>query len=196
MSQMRVTASTAGTFYLNVIAFTSPVYQTIAGVQTKTMAHYFPIKTNQPEIKFTVQFASEGDYELFQDYVRKAQVNALFDSKQPWVTLWWPERNIENWTGFIKEFEAGAQRFSPAPQAAFTVELVESMVSKKATLASFGANFWTLIGSTGEIPWVDKILKPPAAPVDTSPTLTEPNPVSAPPGEGGFGGGSGGGGSW
>lgn len=42
---------------------------------------------------------------MFQDYVRKSQVSALFDQKQPWVTLWWPERNIDNWTGFIKEFE-------------------------------------------------------------------------------------------
>lgn len=169
MSQLRLTSQAAGTFYMNVTAFTSPIYQTIAGVQTKTMQHWFPIKTNQPEIKFTVRFASEGDYEMFQDYVRKSQVSALFDQKQPWVTLWWPERNIDNWTGFIKEFEAGAQRFSPAPEASFTVELVESMVSKKASLWSLGANFWTLIGSTGEIPWVDQILKPPTPPVDTSP---------------------------
>lgn len=131
------------------------------------MQHWFPIKTNQPEIKFTVRFALEGDYEMFQDYVRKSQVSALFDQKQPWVTLWWPERNIDNWTGFIKEFEVGAQRFSPAPEALLTVELAESMVSKKVAAVVAGRELLDADRLDGEIPWVHQILKPPTPPVDT-----------------------------
>lgn len=194
---MRVTSRWAGTFYMNVTSFQSPIFQTIVGAQAKHMAHWFPIKTNQPEIKFAVQFANEHDYELFQDYVRKSQVASLVQATDPEVTLWWPERSIRNWTGFIKEFAAGGERFDPSPRASFTVELVESMVSQKATLWSLGPNYWTLVGT--EIPWIDRILKPPTPPAADQSTGVPP--ISSPPGDNGFGGGGqgggvGGGGSW
>jgi len=192
VSQLRLTSRYAGTFYMNVTSFQSPIFQSIVGVQTKTMHHWFPIKTNQPEIQFSVQFANEHDYEKFQQYVRNSQVASLVQSEQPWVTLWWPERSIQNWTGFIKEFQCGGERFDPAPKASFTVELVESMVSQRAVLSSVGADFWNLLGV--ELPWVDKILQQPVPPSSQARGSDEAAPTSRPPGQGG--GGMGGGGSW
>ena len=74
MSQLRVATNTFGNYQMNVLSFTSPISGSINGVQTKKMKQWYPIKANQPEIQFNVQFTSEQDYETFQTFVRDSQL--------------------------------------------------------------------------------------------------------------------------
>lgn len=137
---------------MNVIAFSSPIFGSIGGAQTKRAMQWYPIKANQPEIQFDVQFASEMDYEKFWKFVRESQqlsLNAGGGSGNPlneMVRLNWPERNINNWSGLITEFEAGGQRANPVPQAQFTVFLFDSFVSRYTEIATFPANFYNSFG--------------------------------------------------
>lgn len=132
-----------GTFKMNVLAFSSPISGSISGAQTRKYMRWYPIKANQPEIQFDVQFIGEQDYERFQDAVHESQKLSL-SSRQPMVRLNWPERNINNWSGLITQFQGGGMRFNPAPRAKFTVFLFDSYVSsynEMTQLASLGANF-------------------------------------------------------
>ncbi len=134
-----------GSFRMNVLSYNSPVFGTMASVQTRTMLQHFPIKANQPEIQFDVQFSSEQEYERFQKFVKSTQNYALTVGQES-ITLNWPERGIDNWTGVIKEFRAGGMRRNYAPRARFTVDLVVSMVSKKQLYGSTGSPFSSILG--------------------------------------------------
>ena len=145
MSQLTITTDTLGTYNLNVLAFSSPIFGSISGAQTRDQMHWYPIKANQPEIQFDVQFFGEKDYESFQNLVHQSQRWAL-TAAQPMIYLNWPEKNINNWSGLITQFQGGGMRFNPAPRARFTVFLFDSFVSQynQATeLASIAADFGT-----------------------------------------------------
>jgi hypothetical protein len=135
---------------LNVLAFTAPIVSSITSVQTRPMLQHFPIKVNQDGIELTVIFRSEAEFERFQAFVRRHQVNAqrmgTVGIDAALVTLSWPERNISNWTGIIKEFRAGGERFNPAPHAKIGVSLVTSMVATRTDIASWAMNFLTIAG--------------------------------------------------
>jgi hypothetical protein len=146
MSQLYVRTTYAGQFALNVLNFQSPLFGTMMSAQTKRMAVYFPIKAQQPEIEFEVIFASVGDYQAFQDFVRTTQLNALSNDTEPGVTLWWPQRNILNWSGTIRQFAGGGQRFVYAPRARFVVDLVDSLTSQRTTVSSTAPIFDTVFG--------------------------------------------------
>lgn len=140
MSQLQVLTDTAGNFKLNVLAFSSPIFGSINGVQTKDMKVWYPIKANQPEVSFDVQFIDEKDYEAFQKLVRDSQRWAL-NAPRPMVHLNWPERNINNWSGLITEFQAGGMKGNPAPRAKFTVYLFDSYISQYSEMASIAPKF-------------------------------------------------------
>lgn len=144
---------------LNVTSFSSPLYGQLTSVQTKKMAHHYPIKCAQPEIKFSVQFSSETDYENFQKFVRAHQQGVLASTNLVWLN--WPERNIDNWTGVIRQFKAGGMRRNFAPQASFTVDLVDSMLSHRTNLASLPQLLWQTIYGAGMGPGA--VLAPPTA---------------------------------
>lgn len=152
-------SSPVANWQLNVVSFSSPVYGEISTAQTKKMAHYYPIKVNQPQIEFSVQFTSEKEYENFQRFVRQHQQNTLTTTKLVWLN--WPQRNIDNWTGVIRMFKAGGMRFNFAPKATFVVDLVDSMVSHRTDLASLGDVSWKNIFGAGMGP--DAVLGPPTA---------------------------------
>jgi hypothetical protein len=140
MSQLQIMTNNFGNFNLNVLAFSSPMSSVINGVQTKQNKRWYPVKAGQPDLQLDVQFVSEKDYETFQDFVRSSQKWALnVASSAPMVYLNWPERNINNWSGIIKEFQSGGQRANPAPRARFSVELVDSFVSEYTDQGSIGA---------------------------------------------------------
>jgi hypothetical protein len=132
---------------MNVLKFSSPVFGTVIGVQTKTISQVFPIKANQPEIQFDVVFRSEWEYEQFQTYIRAHQQMAL-NTSNPEVTLYWPERNMINWTGVIKEIRAGGMRRNYTPRASFTVDLIDSLVSQKTMVQSLATPFFNVVGTT------------------------------------------------
>ncbi len=146
MSFLRISTGNFGTFELNVLSFNSPIFGTIIPVQTKTIAQFFPVKAQQPEIQFDVMFRNEWDYQRFQQYVRAHQRNALY-ALTPEVRLHWPERGITNWTGVIKEFRAGGMRRNYTPRATFIVYLIDSMVSMKTYFASSSVPFFNVVGN-------------------------------------------------
>lgn len=132
---------------MNVLSFNSPIFGTLVPAQTKTIAQYFPIKANQPEIQFDVIFRNESEYERFQQFVRATQQFAL-TAQTPQITLYWPERNIINWTGVIKSLRAGGMRRNYTPRAVFVVDLIDSLVSQRTEFSSFAAPFGEIIGTT------------------------------------------------
>ena len=146
MSFLYLAMGTRG-FKLNVLSFSSPIFGTMASAQTREMEMHFPIKSIQPELKLDVQFASEEEYEDFQRFVRGHQQRALFNPNPVnVVTLNWPERDIDNWTGVIKAFRAGGERWVFAPRASFIVDLIDSMVSSRTDIASLASSWRTIFG--------------------------------------------------
>jgi hypothetical protein len=127
----------------------------INSVQTRTMAHHFPIRAGQPDIQFTVQFASNDDKHKFQDFVRDHQRNTQVADYTPGstptsrgaVTLMWPERDIMNWTGYIVTIPIREARFEYAPRVTFGIALIDSLMSESTTAASIGSSFWTIAGA-------------------------------------------------
>ena len=146
MSFLHLAMGTRG-YQLNVLSFSSPIFGSMASAQTREMAMWFPVKADQPELKLDVQFRSEEDFEDFQRFVRGHQQRVLFNPS-PINTVWlnWPERNIDNWTGVIKAFKAGGERFVFAPRASFIVSLIDSMVSSRTDIASLVPNWRTIYG--------------------------------------------------
>lgn len=214
MSQLKISNSRWGDRYLNVLAFSSPVSGMMDSAQTRQIIHHFPWKALQPELELSVIFRGEAEYEDFQRWVRNVQIDSQVNAISPGVTLWWPERSIYNWTGLIKAFQAGGARRNYAPRARFIVDLVDSMVSSRTTLASLGTSYEEIYGintpggvlggggSTASV--AETTIQPPAPVTDGSPVPTDskaplpvfPGPVPTSPGGGGAGGGGGGGGFW
>lgn len=156
MSRLKI-SGTDRDFDMNVTAFTSPVYGSISSAQTRTKAIHFPTKISQPEIQFDVIFSSETNFEDFQKFVRNHQQHSLATASL--LTLWWPERNIFNWTGVISQFQAGGARINYTPRARFTVDLVDSMVSARTSLASWSTGWRSIYGAFGP---VDAVLRIPS----------------------------------
>lgn len=168
-------------FKLNVTQFRSPMTASINSVQTRKMLQHFPIRSGHPDINFTCQFRSQDDKHVFQAFVRDHQLNAQTD-ENGMVTLFWPERNIENWTGYIVEFAVAERRFEYAPRVTFGVSLIDSLMSERTTVSSFGAH-WSSIWGPQIPPYqgpgpldVDNMLKPPTPPGSDTPT--PPTPLS------------------
>lgn len=188
MSQLVIKGHRGKEFKLNVTQFRSPMSASITSVQTRTMMQHFPIRAGQPDINFTVRFASIQDKHDFQAFVRDHQTYAQSHSGEKvgdggLITLWWPERNIENWTGYIVEFRVVETRFIYAPAVTFGVSLIDSLMSERTTISSFGSSPTSIWGP--QIPaWQvtnpgepESDLVPPTPPSSQTPVPTR----SAPP---------------
>lgn len=156
MSQLIITNLTQQ-FTMNVTGFTSPIYGSISSAQTRNMSVCFPTKMSQPDIQFDVQFTSITDFANFALFVRNHQQTALTTSTP--ALLNWPERNINNFSGFIQKFQAGGAKSLYAPTARFSVSLVNSTVSSRTVVASI-ANPWNTVYGMG---LVDGVLNQPSS---------------------------------
>lgn len=153
MSQLILRGHRNAVFKLNITQFRSPMSATINSVQTRRMAHHFPIRAGQPDIQFTAHFANLDDKHQFQNFVRDHQRNTfdadyLSDSalSRGAVTLNWPERDIINWTGYITSLPVVEPRFEYAPKVTFGVTLLDSLMSTTTTQFSLGRSFWAVAG--------------------------------------------------
>jgi hypothetical protein len=152
MSKMIIKGHDAARFELNVTQFRSTMSASINSVQTRRMAHHFPIRAGQPDIQFTVQFPSIADKHKFQDFVRSHQLNTLDDRYSSTevsggkITLIWPERNIDSWTGYIVTMPVREARFDYAPRVTFGVALVDSLMSERTFNFSLGNSWTSIIG--------------------------------------------------
>lgn len=152
MSKMILRGHGGIRFELNVTQFRSPMSASINSVQTRTMAHHFPIRAGQPDIQFTVHFSSLDGKHKFVNFVRDHQRNtqrAQYTSgplERGAVTLMWPERNILNWTGYIVSMPVSEPRFEYAPKVTFGVALLDSLMSTTTIQGSLGNSFWSVAG--------------------------------------------------
>lgn len=152
MSKLIIKGHNANRFELNITQFRSPMSAAINSVQTRTMMHHFPIRAGQPDIQFTAMFRSVDDKHKFQNFVRDHQRNALDDKygsaadSTGAITLFWPERNISNWTGYIVDMPIREARFEYAPRVTFGVALIDSMMSERTFQSSLGNSFWRILG--------------------------------------------------
>lgn len=185
MSQLIVKGHRGKQYKLNVTQFRSPMTASINSAQTRTMAQHFPIRAGQPDINFTVKFNSNEAKHEFQSFVRDHQINAQSDNTdmKGMVTLWWPERNIENWTGYIVEFRVVEARFVYAPSVTFGVTLIDSLMSERTRMASFGS-LWSSIWGPQIPPYkgpgtldTDNMLRPPSPPSSDTPSSNPPPAV-------------------
>lgn len=152
MSQLRVSGNGQNDFLHNVLSITSPIYGQMNSAQTKSQIQYFPIKAHQPDIQFNVIFTSEAMWETWQVWVRTNMVNcqqANNATGNAGVTLNWPQRSINGWSGIIQKQRAGGMRRNYAPRDSFTVQLVNSLVSNSTTFGSFGVTAWQGIYGAG-----------------------------------------------
>lgn len=156
-----VIASVTEAYALNVLSFSSPIYETISSVQTHNKAVHYPIRISQPDIEFSVIFRNEKNYERFQRFIRNHQQNCM--GVPSLLTLNWPERNISNWSGVVEEIQAGGARRNFSPRATFRVTLIDSMVTRRTNLASQAplGGWRTIYGGFGMA--IDAVLSPPSA---------------------------------
>lgn len=192
MSKLIVKGHNANRFELNITQFRSPMSAAINSAQTRNMMHHFPIRAGQPDIQFTAHFASIPDKHDFQDFVREHQRNALTDqygsssSSTGAITLSWPERDINNWTGYIVTMPIREVRFDYAPRVTFGVALVDSMLSERTFNLSLGNSFWSVLGQaiSAYVPDpadYDNQLQPPTPPasITTQTTEVQTSPVNS-----------------
>ena len=188
MSQLRIRAKNFKEFKLNVVSFMSPIFASTTSSQTQSSEQHHPIRTQQPNIRFDVVWRSQQEFERWQTFVRNIQ-KKLIKGKDPndvaKLTLWWPERNILNWEGLIKETEGGAERFQWAPHSVVEVELTKGLVSEGAAWAfSYGSDFNEIFGGIrNTIPSADRLLTaPPGGLGGSAGTTPFQSPQSSNPG--------------
>lgn len=159
MSQLRVSAQGQADFYLNVTNFDSPVYGEMNSAQTKSQVQYFPIKAYQPELVCDVIFPSEYLWEQWQTWLRQNMLNSQGSNAtgNPGVTLNWPQRNINNWTGIIASGKAGGMRRNYTPRVRVEFQLVASLVSSLGVFASFGSTWQSILGNNAVGSAVDSL---------------------------------------
>lgn len=152
MSLLRMYCAGAGTLWVKVVAFQSSLDGQIQASQTKQALHHYPRKASHQNITFQAVCSNKDELAALQNFVRRHQKYALTSPSNPEVVLWWPERGIRDWSGIIKRIEAGDKRFNPVPKVSFTVELVDSLLSKKTWWSSVAENFDKFFADTLQPP--------------------------------------------
>lgn len=186
MSKLEVTGTGGVKFKLNITQFRSPMVSSINSAQTRTMLQHFPVRCDQPDIQFTTKFRDYAAKHQFQNFVRLHQIAARETPNVNMVYLWWPERGIENWSGYITGFNVAERRREIAPSVTFGVALVDSMMSRRTMITSV-ASFWDAIVGP-QIPNYDPLLQPPVQTSRNEQVAREyqvgnrDNQYSAPPG--------------
>jgi hypothetical protein len=160
MSQLRVSGTNQPDFYLNVLNFDAPITGELNSAQTQSQVQYFPIKAFQMELVCDVIFPSENLWQQWQAWVRQNMINSQNSNTtgNPGVTLNWPQRNINNWTGVIPSAKAGGMRANYAPRTRVEFQLIVSLVSNLNIFSSFGSAWQGLFGSTTVGANVDPVL--------------------------------------
>lgn len=179
MSRLKIRTKGFDEITVNAVSFMSPIFASVASSQTQGSEQHHPIRAQQPNIRFDVIWASEKEYEAWQTFVRSIQLK-LLKGKDPndvaVVTLWWPERNIENWQGLIKETDGGGQKFNWAPQGVIEVELTKGLIATSSALWSYGTNFDAIYGGdSNTIPKADSLIQPPMTPSNPGGETTSQN---------------------
>lgn len=147
MSLLRMTCVGVGTVDLKVTGFSTPLRGTMASAQTKTMLQHFPYKADQQNMQLQVVCRNWAEMNTLQNFVRGHHLGALPAAQNPEVDLWWPERGMNHWTGFVKRIQAGDRRFNHVPRATLELLLIDSLLSEKTWTSSLADPFEDMFGS-------------------------------------------------
>lgn len=172
MSNLRMSCEGLGSIDVRVTKLSTPLAGTIVSAQAKTMLQHFPIKSSQQSL--VLDFITNGWPEMnrIQNYIRQHQVRAMSGSAtRPEIYLWWPQRGINNWSGFIPKMPAGDRRFNPTPQGRLEFLLIDSLLSEKTFTSSIASDFRSLFNSDIGRPSDpdDAIFTPPGSTTGTGP---------------------------
>lgn len=167
MSQMRMYCAGAGTLWVKVINFQSSLDGQVVSSQTKNALHHFPRKATHQNVTFQIVCRDSRELAIIQSFVERHQRFANTSPDLPEVMLWWPERNIIDWSGIIKKVEAGDKRFNVAPKISLTFELVDSLLSEKTWWSSRGEDYSKFFSNTIDPPGDWKQPLPPLPPLDS-----------------------------
>ena len=141
MSLLRLSSPDVGTFHLHVTSFSTPLQGQISTSQTKKAQHHYPRKAGQQKLMLQCVFPSTQNYMDFQKFVRTSHTNAIGTTSNPELSIWWPERGMEGWSGVVTSIEAGDERFNHVPKAQVDMLLVDSLLSQKTFASSYGGAF-------------------------------------------------------
>jgi hypothetical protein len=168
MSLLRMTCAGTGTFDAKVMGFSSPLTGVMISAQTKTKLQHFPFKASQQSFKMDLIMNGWEEYNDLQNFVRQHQLAAIPAAREPEVDLWWPERGINHWTGFVKNMQAGDKRFNFTPRTTLEFLLVDSLLSEKTWTSSFATDFREMfntdIGTPSDPNSPDSVITPPTPP--------------------------------
>lgn len=174
MSQMRVNSLAGGQMWWKITDFTSPLTGTLSSAQLRNLESHYPIKASQQMLELEIQTRSIDEMHAIQTFVRRTQLGAL-GGASPLMKMWWPQRNIDNWTGIPLGIQGGGERFIQAAKVNVRIQLVDSLISERTYTSSSGTPFDDIIGT----------VIPPLKPDDTTgmhlPTGPSGNPVDERP---------------
>lgn len=143
---LKVSSPAGGKMDWKVTAFTSPLTGTIMSAQLRDLESHYPIKASQQMLELQLQTSSVQEMHDIQEFIRRTQVGALGESA-PLMTMWWPVRNIENWTGIPMTVQAGGERFIQAATMNVRVQLVDSLISERTFTSSSGSPYENIVGT-------------------------------------------------
>lgn len=155
-----MTISLAGRDYrAKVVSFNSTVTSQISSVQTQLLAQHFPHKVSQSTLSLTLQMRNKTEARGFYNLVRNSQLRAL--QSLTLVSLFWPQRDIQDWTGVILSVQAGERADVTSPVVSFDLLLVDSLVSRRTWINSSATDFDQIYaGEIPDVPRVDPSQKP------------------------------------
>lgn len=163
MSRLRMSSPDIGSLDVKVTRFNTQLTGDMRSSQTKYALHHYPIKPSHLSLILEVVFNGWPEYRTMQEYVRNHHIRALRTVQQPEITLYWPERGIDNWSGVVKRMEAGDERFNPAPKSTLEILLIDSMIGEKTWTSSFGEDFSKFFEAAANLLDPDEFVPPPAS---------------------------------
>lgn len=137
------------TYTAKVLAFNTVMVSSIQSVQTKRYLQHFPIKVEQPSLSLVLQTRGVREAQSLARLVRRHHEQALSGDPQPAIFSW-PERGIDDWSGFILACDMGESVSDPFPHISLEVQLVDSMVSRRTWNSSTASPVEAIY--QGEIP--------------------------------------------
>ncbi|QDF18840.1 hypothetical protein SEA_SCENTAE_121 [Gordonia phage SCentae] len=146
MSRLTIKSSKLGeSFTMNVTQFRSPMSAEIQSAQVRRQLHHFPIRAGQPDIQFTVVYASQEEKTAFESFVRRSHLAALYYDDAH-LTLNWPERNINNWTAYFNGYQVNTRRFEVASTTTFGMSIISGLVSSMTAGSTAITPFSSVLG--------------------------------------------------
>lgn len=132
-----------------VMAFSSNINTNFTSVQVRMRQDHFPIKVGHNDLQMQLIMRDHSELQWFAEYIRRHHMLALGKDAAT-CSISWPERNMNDWTGFITGVRQGEKMGVTSPTVIIQVSLVDSLSTRRTWTSSSGSPFEELY--EGEIP--------------------------------------------